>query len=509
MFKKIKKVTMTVILSASVLSPSFALAAEDGTWLDNILTIASLRNYSTVRLITDILLYGSVKDAMLAQVLPPYYIITISKAGTGQGTVFSAPEGISCGSTCNSSFEGGSSLTLTAIPSSGSFFVNWGGVCSGSSSQSCTFNMNSNTPAVATFNVTPLEPYYGAPEATTTAGVGVIQTPSISIISTTTPTNISILLKGENFIMGFGSSNEIYVNNWGVTTSSTNGTRIENLSATNTAVLPPFFIDDKKMKEFYENTKIRSMRLMVVNSNGKSNSVSLNLPSRIVGTLTTLRWPTKITVATSTKDGVPYCDTETLQTRAFTVTLYQGLYHPDVKSLQAILVKQGYLPPGTITGRFDEATTRAVENFQEANSIVSYGTPETTGFGLVGARTRAKLNSIIGMSGFAGTSGGGEILNIEKPTFSVNLKQGMYHPEIKILQSFLIGQDYMEPGYITGYFGPLTAAAIEEFQRDNGVLVTAAGKKELGTVGSNTRDELNAFFGYGPNAKVASCEERQ
>ena len=58
--------------------------------------------------------------------------VDISEAGTGTGTVSSAPSGIDCGSTCSASFDAGTSLTLTATPSPGSGFIGWsGGGCTG------------------------------------------------------------------------------------------------------------------------------------------------------------------------------------------------------------------------------------------------------------------------------------------------------------------------------------------------------------------------------------------
>jgi len=60
------------------------------------------------------------------------YDLILTKSGTGAGTVISSPEGINCGSTCQIAYAGGSSVTLTANPSSGSTFIGWsGGGCSG------------------------------------------------------------------------------------------------------------------------------------------------------------------------------------------------------------------------------------------------------------------------------------------------------------------------------------------------------------------------------------------
>jgi peptidoglycan hydrolase-like protein with peptidoglycan-binding domain len=63
----------------------------------------------------------------------------------------------------------------------------------------------------------------------------------------------------------------------------------------------------------------------------------------------------------------------------------------DVKGLQQFLIQQGYLANDLATSYFGVLTTRAVQAFQSAKGIVSSGTPETTGFGLVGVRTRAAI----------------------------------------------------------------------------------------------------------------------
>lgn len=81
-------------------------------------------------------------------------ILTVTKSGTGSGTVTSSPSGLSCGSTCLASFTTGQSVTLTATASSGSVFSGWSGNCSGtaatasvtmSASQSCTATFTLNT----------------------------------------------------------------------------------------------------------------------------------------------------------------------------------------------------------------------------------------------------------------------------------------------------------------------------------------------------------------------------
>ena len=80
------------------------------------------------------------------------YTLSVSRQGTGSGTVTSNPAGINCGSTCSTSYVAGTSVTLVAYPASGSSFTGWGGACSGTSS--CTVSMDSARSVTASFGTT-------------------------------------------------------------------------------------------------------------------------------------------------------------------------------------------------------------------------------------------------------------------------------------------------------------------------------------------------------------------
>ena len=54
-------------------------------------------------------------------------MLTVTKTGSGSGTVTSAPAGISCGTACSFSFADGAAVALTAAPASNSVFTGWGG----------------------------------------------------------------------------------------------------------------------------------------------------------------------------------------------------------------------------------------------------------------------------------------------------------------------------------------------------------------------------------------------
>jgi Divergent InlB B-repeat domain len=76
-------------------------------------------------------------------VLGPHALI-VSKAGNGSGAVYSSPNGIDCGDTCQTSFGDGQAVTLTAIPDAFSVFTGWSGDCSGTGA--CQLTMDQAPP---------------------------------------------------------------------------------------------------------------------------------------------------------------------------------------------------------------------------------------------------------------------------------------------------------------------------------------------------------------------------
>jgi hypothetical protein len=77
------------------------------------------------------------------------YLLTVSRNGSGDGTVTSLPGGINCGVDCSESYLSGASVELSALPDGGSTFIGWSGACSGTGV--CTVTMNAARSVTATF----------------------------------------------------------------------------------------------------------------------------------------------------------------------------------------------------------------------------------------------------------------------------------------------------------------------------------------------------------------------
>ncbi len=81
--------------------------------------------------------------------------LTVTKSGSGVGTVSSNPSGINCGSTCTYSFPLNSSITLTEVPGASSNFIGWSGACSGTGT-TCTLVMDGAKSVTTQFNAVPI-----------------------------------------------------------------------------------------------------------------------------------------------------------------------------------------------------------------------------------------------------------------------------------------------------------------------------------------------------------------
>lgn len=81
-------------------------------------------------------------------------LLTVTRLGTGTGTVLSVPAGVSCAPTCAANFFPGTAVTLAPAPAVGSVFTGWGGACSGTGA--CQLVAGTSLDVTATFTNTTL-----------------------------------------------------------------------------------------------------------------------------------------------------------------------------------------------------------------------------------------------------------------------------------------------------------------------------------------------------------------
>ena len=87
------------------------------------------------------------KTTKVEQIL---YTLTVSKSGTGNGTVTSSPAGINCGSDCSETYTKVQKVKLTAKADANSTFTGWsGGGCSGT--KTCTVTVDTAVTVTADF----------------------------------------------------------------------------------------------------------------------------------------------------------------------------------------------------------------------------------------------------------------------------------------------------------------------------------------------------------------------
>jgi hypothetical protein len=81
---------------------------------------------------------------------PTLMMLSVTKGGTGSGTVMGSPAGINCGAACYQAVTQGTAISLTATAISGSTFMGWSGACSGTGT--CAVTVNGATDVSATFD---------------------------------------------------------------------------------------------------------------------------------------------------------------------------------------------------------------------------------------------------------------------------------------------------------------------------------------------------------------------
>ena len=135
------------------------------------------------------------------------YALTVTRTGTGSGTVTSSSGGINCGTTCAASLASGTTVTLTATAASGSTFAGWSGACT-STTGTCAVTMTAARAVTATFDTSGGTSYAltvtrtGTGSGTVTSSSGGINcgtTCAASLASGTTVTLTATAASGSTF----------------------------------------------------------------------------------------------------------------------------------------------------------------------------------------------------------------------------------------------------------------------------------------------------------------------
>jgi RHS repeat-associated protein len=92
---------------------------------------------------------GWTADDLTSVFCVPPVTLTVSKTGSGSGTVTSTGPGINCGADCTESYVTDAVVTLIATATAGSSFTGWGGACSGTGT--CTVTMSGARTVTAGF----------------------------------------------------------------------------------------------------------------------------------------------------------------------------------------------------------------------------------------------------------------------------------------------------------------------------------------------------------------------
>ncbi|MGZ0087203.1 C40 family peptidase [Caldibacillus thermoamylovorans] len=158
----------------------------------------------------------------------------------------------------------------------------------------------------------------------------------------------------------------------------------------------------------------------------------------------------------------------------------KGMSSPEIKQLQLRLKAHGFFTYPQATGYFGAVTEEAVKAFQRAMNL-----PVT---GIVDPVTYAKLT-----------------VSASSRTLAI----GSRGDEVRKLQQRLKRLGYFRCPQITGYYGAVTAEAVKQFQRDNGLAAT--GRTDQATLErlKQTEGSASSFVGLSVGSRGSQVRELQ
>lgn len=122
------------------------------------------------------------KSAGVLETFMPTFTLSVTKSGTGSGSVSASDGSLACGTGCSTDFQMGELVTLQAQPDDGSLFAGWlPPACSGT--EDCSVVVAQHTTVEAVFDLAPTATPTDTPTETPT------DTPTDTPTSTSTPTS--------------------------------------------------------------------------------------------------------------------------------------------------------------------------------------------------------------------------------------------------------------------------------------------------------------------------------
>jgi peptidoglycan hydrolase-like protein with peptidoglycan-binding domain len=332
------------------------------------------------------------------------YVVSITKGGSGAGTVSGGS--IDCGNQCQAIVSQNVSFVLTAIPDNNSLFSGWsGGGCPATGN--CTLNVSSNLSVGATFTAIPNtggtsggggSGGSGGGGSGGSFGGGSSDTGATPPAETALPTffqgsgTITLTLSGNN--PAYVKKNAFYVDP-GITVGGSDDflfTILASVNGKSVGTVNDILLDTS-------TTTTYTISYSITDSKGQTGTATRNV---IVTneTQTTGVWLTNALIKPILNTNNPLPEQKqtdgTIQTInplvPLVLTLAPGISSPEIYNLQRSLSAFGFLNSGNIDGSYNSITTKAVQDFQLKYKIVQ---PQIYGFGLVGPKTKAKINELI------------------------------------------------------------------------------------------------------------------
>ncbi|MDO8682379.1 MAG: peptidoglycan-binding protein, partial [Armatimonadota bacterium] len=182
---------------------------------------------------------------------------------------------------------------------------------------------------------------------------------------------------------------------------------------------------------------------------------------------------------------------------AISRNLAVGDRNDDVKKLQVLLATdRDVYPDGLASGYFGPATARAVRAFQK-----KYGLPTV---GAVGPQTRAKIAEVFGTASTEApappvssqaTEQAASVSAVAVGVPSRILNPGERNDQVRLLQEALArDKDIYPEGTVSGFYGPATTRAVQQFQMKYGV-ITSITDQGSGRYGPKTKVKFEEIFG--------------